>query len=30
MDRMDCIKIHISCQCTPSVGVGAVCITEIR
>lgn len=25
MDRMDCIKTHIICQCAPSVGVCAVC-----
>ena len=30
MDRMDCIKTHIICQCAPSVGVCAVCIAESR
>lgn len=30
MDRMDCIKTHIICQCAPSVGVYAVCIAESR
>ena len=30
MDRMDCIKTHIICQCVPSAGVCAVCIAESR
>ena len=30
MDRVDCIKTHIICQCAPSVGVCAVGIAESR